>query len=128
MDNKANNDRKDLKIFDSERKVLEILWTSGELPAKDLAAVAAEQVGWSKTTTYTVIKKCVAKNLVRRTDPGFLCTPLVSRDDARRQETRDLIDRLYEGRADRLVASLLEGRALDRNEIDRLRKLVEEWS
>ena len=60
------------KIFDSELRILEILWAGGDLPAKDVAAAAAEQVGWSKTTTYTVLKKCVDKGLVRRMDPGFL--------------------------------------------------------
>lgn len=114
------------KIYDSELRVLDILWTHGECAAKDIAAVAAEQVGWSKTTTYTVLKRCVAKNLVRRTDPGFVCRALVSQEDVQQRETRDLIDRMYGGRADRLVASLLDGKALDRQEIARLRRLVEE--
>ena len=115
------------KIFDSELHILNILWASGDLPAKDVAAAAAEQVGWSKTTTYTVLKKCVAKGLVERLDPGFVCHALVSREDVRRRETRDLIDRMYGGRADRLVASLLEGKTLDSGEISRLRQMVEEW-
>ena len=52
------------KIFDSELKILEILWESGPLSAKEVAAAAAGQVGWSKTTTYTMLKKCVEKGLV----------------------------------------------------------------
>lgn len=114
------------KIFDSELKVLELLWDKGELTAKDIAAQAQEQVGWSKTTTYTVLKKCVEKGLVERTEPGFCCRALVSRQEAQRRETQGLIDRMYGGAADRLVASLLEGRALSPDEIGRLRKLVEE--
>ena len=110
----------DNKLFDSELRILEILWEGGEMSAKDVAARAAEAAGWSKTTTYTVLKKCG--------DPGFLCQALVSRADAQRRETRGLIDRMYGGRADRLVASLLEGRALDKAEIARLRQLVEDLS
>lgn len=113
------------KIFDSELKVLEILWEGGELYAKDVAAQASEQVGWSKTTTYTVIKKCVEKGLVAREDPGFRCRAVVSRKEAQQWETRDLIDRMYGGSADHLVACLLEGRKLDSGELDRLRRLVE---
>lgn len=113
------------KIFDSELKVLEILWEGGELSAKDVAAQASEQVGWSKTTTYTVIKKCVEKGLVAREDPGFRCRAVVSRKEAQQWETRDLIDRMYGGSADHLVACLLEGRKLDSGELDRLRRLVE---
>ena len=119
---------KEKKIFDSELKVMEILWSAGELSAKELAARAAGEAGWSKTTTYTVLKKCVQKGLVAREDPGFLCRPLVSRQDVRQRETRDLIDRMYGGRADYLVASLLEGKALSAQELDRLRALVEELS
>ena len=116
------------KIFDSELKILEILWPAGALSAKDIALRAAAEVGWSKTTTYTVLKKCVEKGLVAREDPGFLCRPLVSRQDAQRRETRELIDRMYGGSAGPLVASLLEGRTLSPQEISRLRALVEELS
>lgn len=114
------------KIFDSELKILELLWENGELSAKDITAQAKEQVGWSKTTTYTVLKKCVEKGLVERTEPGFLCRALVTRQQVQQRETRELIDRMYDGAADRLVASLLEGRYLSAEEIQRLRKLVEE--
>ncbi len=113
------------KIFDSELKILELLWERGEMSAKELAADAQSRVGWSKTTTYTVLKKCVEKGLVERTDPGFHCRAVVSRQEAQRRETQGLIDRMYGGAADRLVACLLEGRALSEQEIARLRRLVE---
>lgn len=114
------------KLFDSELKVLEILWEGGEMPARDVAAQAEKTVGWSKTTTYTVLKKCVEKGLAARQDPGFRCKALISRQEAQQRETRGLIDRLYGGSADRLVASLLDGKTLSSEEINRLRKLVED--
>ena len=114
------------KIFDSELKILEILWEGGETSAKEVAALAGEQVGWSKTTTYTVLKKCVEKGLVERREPGVLCSARISRQEAQQRETRGLIDRMYGGAADRLVASLLDGRALSGEEVARLRKMVEE--
>ena len=114
------------KIFDSELKILEILWEGGETSAKEVAALAGEQVGWSKTTTYPVLKKCVEKGLVERREPGFLCSARISRQEAQQRETRGLIDRMYGGAADRLVASLLDGRALSGEEVARLRKMVEE--
>ncbi len=114
------------RIFDSELKILEILWESGEASAKDVAAQAGEQVGWSKTTTYTVLKKCVEKGLVERSDPGFRCRALVSRQEVQRRETRGLIDRMYGGSSDRLVAPPLDGKTLSGEEIARLRRLVEE--
>ena len=114
------------KLYDSELKLLEILWEKGDLPARDVAVQAAGQVGWSKTTTYTVLKKCVEKGLVERTEPGFLCRPLISQQEAQRRETWGLIDRMYGGSPDRLVASLLDGKVLSGDDIVRLRQLVED--
>ncbi len=117
----------ELKLFDSERKVLEVLWDHGDLSAKELAERLHALVGWSKTTTYTVIKKCIDKKAVSRTDPGFLCHALVTREQVREQETDALIDRMYGGSADLLVASLLGKRRLSAEEVERLKKRIEEW-
>ena len=45
------------RLFDSELKVMETLWENGELSAKQIAELLRQQIGWSKTTTYTVLKK-----------------------------------------------------------------------
>ncbi len=113
------------KLFDSERKVLELLWDGGEMTARDLAAALKDSVGWSKTTTYTVISKCIDKGALSRSEPGFVCRPLLTREEADRMETDALIDKLYGGSADRLVASLLGERRLSPGEIARLRALID---
>lgn len=117
----------DIKLFDSERRVMECLWDRGDLSAKELAAELNAQVGWSKTTTYTVIKKCLDKGAVQRRDPGFLCHALISRSDVCKQETDELIQRNFNGRADRLVASLLDSRKLSKDEIAQLKEMIEKW-
>ena len=65
------------KLFDSEAKVMEILWEKGALSAKEISLIAADTIGWNKNTTYTVVKKLEAKGFIRRDEPGFICTPLV---------------------------------------------------
>ena len=116
----------DCTLFESELKVMEVLWNESEkASAKRIAEVLKEQVGWSKTTTYTVLKKCVDKGAIERTEPGFLCRARITREEAQRYETDELIDRMYGGRADRLVAALLDGGRLGAEEISRLRRLVD---
>ena len=67
------------KLFDSELKVMEQLWSGGELTAGELAKRLAAETGWNRNTTYTVIKKLVAKQAVERREPGFLCRALVTK-------------------------------------------------
>ncbi len=113
-----------VKMFDSELKVMEILWNDGDLSAKQLAATLARQVGWSKTTTYTVIKKCIEKGAVRRTEPGFLCHALLTRREVQEFETTELINRMYDGAADRLVAALLGRKSLSSLDIEKLKQML----
>lgn len=113
-----------MKLFDSELKVMNVLWDNGDTTAKAIAEILKEDTGWSKTTVYTVIKKCIDKGAVTRTDPNFVCHAEVSREEARKYETEELISKMYNGSADMLVASLLKSDRLSSEEINRLKELV----
>lgn len=113
------------KLFESELKVMEVLWREGETSAKRIAEVLRDEVGWSKTTSYTVLKKCVDKGAVERTEPGFVCRARVTREETQRYETDELIERMYGGRADRLVAALLDGGRLSSEALERLRGMID---
>ena len=115
------------KLFDSERRGMECLWDEGELSAKEIAERLNKKVGWSKTTTYTIIRKCVEKEAVERREPGFICHPLISRERVQEQETEELIQRNFEGSADLLVASLLGSKRLSQDEITRMKERIKNW-
>ena len=114
----------DIKLYDSELKVMEILWEHGEAAAKKIAQILAKQIEWSKTTTYTVIKKCLDKNAIERIEPGFICRPLITKKQAREYETTELINKMYGGSADNLIASVIGQKNLSPEEITRLKKIV----
>ena len=114
-----------IKLYDSELKVINLIWQQGELSAQQLAKLLADAFGWSKTTTYTVIKKLIDKGAIERTEPGFLCRALVSREQAQEAETNELIERLFGGSPDLLVSSLLSRKKLSAGEIERLRRLID---
>ena len=115
----------EIKLFDSELKVMDILWKSGDTTAKDMAKILNREVGWSKTTTYTVIKKCIEKGAVERQEPKFVCRPLVTKKQVQEFETAELINKVYDGSVDQLVASLLGDSNLSSKQIERLKQLVQ---
>ena len=55
-----------MKLFDSELKVMDVLWREGDLPAKAIAKTLTEEIGWNVNTTYTLIKRCIAKQAIER--------------------------------------------------------------
>jgi len=114
-----------VKIFDSELKVMEILWENGEMTAAQIVKILKEQTGWNPNTTYTVIKKLIEKGAVERFEPGFGCRALVAKDEVRQYEAEELIGKLFGGSAEVFLSAFLSGRELREEEIERLKRLVE---
>ena len=115
-----------MKLFDSELKVMDVLWRLGDRTAKEISSILGEEIGWNVNTTYTVIKKCIAKGAVLRTEPNVLCHALVSKAEIQEAETEELIGRLFDGSPDLLFASLLGSRRLSPEQLQRLRDIVNE--
>ena len=113
------------KLFDSEAKVMEIIWTKAPISAKDISLIAAETIGWNKNTTYTVIKKLETKGFIKREDPGFICTPLISQNQIQKVEVTSLVKKVFGGSRKALFSALLEDEPLSEEEIDELRKLID---
>ena len=113
-----------IKLFDSELKVMEVLWRSGPLPAGRIAKTLKAETGWNRNTTYTVIKKCIEKGAVMRTEPNFICTAAVSKEQVQQQETQELIDKMYDGSEELFFAAFLSKRDLSGEQIDKLKELI----
>ena len=113
-----------IKLFDSELKVMGILWKEGDMTAKQISDILKAEIGWNMNTTYTVIKKCIAKGAVRRGEPNFLCHALIPKEAVQETETDELIGKLFDGSADKLFASLLGRKKLSTEQISKLKQIV----
>ena len=113
------------KIFDSELKVLELIWENEPISAKDLGILADKKFSWNKNTTYTVIKKIEAKGYIKRSDPGFICSSLISKKDICESEAKGLINKLFGGSRKALFSALIEDEDITQEEIDEIHKLID---
>ena len=116
-----------IKLFDSELKVMDILWKEGVVPAKHVADTLTGELGWNKNTTYTLIKRCINKGAIERTEPNFMCRALIAREKVQEAETNELINKVFDGSADKLFAALLSRKKLSVGQIEKLKKMVDEF-
>lgn len=114
----------EIKLFDSELKVMDVLWKEGDITAKRISDILKERVGWNMNTTYTLIKRCIGKGAIERREPNFICHALIAKEQVQEQETTELINKVFDGSADLLFASLLNRKNLSVEEIERLKQLV----
>ena len=115
----------EIKVFDSELRVMEALWKEGDLTAGQLAKILGEQTGWNRNTTYTIIKKLIDKGAIERYEPNFICRAAITKEQVQRNEASELIGKLFDGSAEVFLSAFLTGKELSENEIKRLKQIVE---
>lgn len=114
-----------IKLFDSELKVMDVLWRDGEMPAAQLAKILKADIGWNRNTTYTVIKKCINKGAIQRYDKNFMCRALVSKEQVQKYETVELIDKMFDGSKEKFFAAFLDTKKLSSEELEQLKLMMD---
>ena len=112
------------KLQEAELKVMNAIWREEPVMARRIVDLMKEENGWNMNTTYTLIRRCMEKGAVERSEPGFVCRSLISKEEVQREETDRLIDRVFDGSADKLFSALLGRKKLSKKELDDLRKII----
>ena len=112
------------KLFDAELRLMEMIWEHEPVPAKEISVLAAEKFGWNKNTTYTVIKRLIEKEVLRRDEPGFICSSIIKKDDVQKAETKTLIEKLFGGSKKAFFAAFADEK-LSLDEVEALKSLID---
>lgn len=113
-------------ITDGELQILSLLWEESPQPAARIAKRLLEEDGWNKNTTYTFLKRLVDKGAVERTDPGFLCRPLLTRQQVGVSQGRQFLNKVFGGSLSLMVQSFAQEERLSDAEWQELRRLIDE--
>lgn len=110
------------QIYAGDWKILEKLWDEQPQTLMQLVHALSKEVGWSKSTVATMVRRMEAKGLLRFEEGGRarLIYPTLTREEASRSEMNGLIDKVFKGSPGLLMASLLEQNDFSQEEIDEL--------
>jgi predicted transcriptional regulator len=114
-----------VKVFDSELRVMELLWKGGETTAGQLAKELKKTVGWNRNTTYTVIGKLIDKGAVERFGDNFSCRAIITKEQVQLREASELMGKLFNGSAEMFLSTFLRERTLSEDEVSRLKDLID---
>lgn len=117
-----------INLTSAEWSVMECLWERSPRTGREAAEWLKERMGWSRSTTLTLLRRMEAKGAVAGGTEGGMKSfrPLVRREDAALQETEDLLGRVYKGSLSLMVSSLTKKQSLPQREIDELYAILRE--
>lgn len=113
------------KIFESEYRFCQILWENEPIKSTELAKLCNERLGWSKTTTYTVIKRLSERGAIK--NENTIVTALVTQDEVQAAEIDELLEKKFDGSLPAFVAAFTKHQKLSREEIDAVQAMIDRY-
>ena len=111
------------KIFESEYRFCLILWENEPIKSTELAKLCKDKLDWSKTTTYTVIKRLCERGVIQ--NGNTIVTSIVSKAEAQLSELDEMVDKKFEGSLPAFIAAFGRRQSLSDAEIEEIRRIIQ---
>ena len=113
------------KIFESEYRFCLLLWEHEPVNSTKLAALCKEQLGWSKATTYTVIRRLSERGVIQ--NENTIVSSLISKEEAQRSRLEEMVEETFQGSMPAFIAAFSRSKKLTRTEADQLQALIDSY-
>ena len=111
------------KLGAVEARFAELIWENEPLPSNRLTKLAEQELGWKKSTTYTILKRLCERGLFQ--NEGGQVSSLVSREEFQAAQREQFVEEAFGGSLPAFVAAFGSRRRLTDSELDELERLVE---
>lgn len=113
----------ELKLFDGEYKFANLVWEHEPIGSGELVKLSQQQLGWKKSTTYTVLKKLCQKGILQ--NENAVVTALVKREAVQKYESQAVLEKAFDDSLPKFIASFLSDRKLSKQEAEEIQALID---
>ena len=112
------------KLCDSDYRFMMVVWEHEPVNSGELVKLCEKELGWKKSTTYTVLKKLCEKGYL--TNENAVVTALIPKEKAQAEESAYFLERTFGGSLPQFIAAFLGGKKISEKEAEYLKKLIDE--
>lgn len=113
-----------IKLFDAEYKFMNVIWENEPVNSTALVKLANTELGWKKSTTYTVLRKLQKRGILQ--NKNAVVTSLVAKDKVQQSESQEFINKIYNGSLKTFLVSFLDNETISEEEAKELKKIIDE--
>ena len=115
-------------LTDAEARVMSVVWQRQSATVGDVVTALSRKRGATYSTVQTILRILETKGYVThdKVDRAFVYRPIVDERQAQRRALRHLVQRLFKGSPALLVMNVLEDEKIDPDELQRLKKLIDQ--
>lgn len=115
-----------ISLTDSEWSIMECLWEDSPRTSMEMVSDLKNRVGWTKSTTLTMLRRMAGKGLLRCIQRGGtkLYSPEIRREAATAIETKEFLKKVYQGSVSLMMSAMADKQELTKEEIDELYEIL----
>jgi len=120
--------RQPVPISEAESVVMEVIWAKNPILTEEVIAALEPNGKWQEATVKTLLNRLLKKGAVkaRKDQRRYLYSPVLTRDQWLANESRGFLDRMFDGRVAPFVSYFSQHKKLSKNDIEELRRVIEE--
>lgn len=111
------------RLYEGEQRFLQIIWAYEPVGSGELVRLCQTELGWKKSTTYTMLKRLAEKGLV--VNEKTVVRSLVSREAVQAAESEYVVEQTFSGSLPGFLVSFLGGRTISEREAEELKRLID---
>lgn len=113
------------KLGTVEYRFAQIIWQHEPLTSSELVKYAQAELGWKKSTTYTVLKKLCDKGIMK--NEQTIVTSIMKQDEMEYRESKAFVERTFDGSLPRFLAAFMQKEKLDDQQAQELKELIDRY-
>ncbi|OQB24467.1 MAG: Penicillinase repressor [Firmicutes bacterium ADurb.Bin182] len=116
---------RNLKLYDAEYRMVNIVWKNEPLHSRELTELCAKQLGWKRSTTYTVLKKLCDRGILK--NDSAIVTSLVSQGEVQRYEAEAVMGKSFGGSLPKFITAFLDDKKLSAEQVSEIKRLIDRY-
>lgn len=115
----------ELRLCESDFRFMCVVWENEPVSSHDLVLKCNEELGWKKSTTYTVLKKLSEKGFTK--NENSVITSLIAKNDVQKYESNRVINNSFDGSLPSFLTSFFGGKKISEAEAEELKRLIDDY-
>ena len=117
--------KENLKLCESDYRFMSVVWDNEPVASGRLVELCKDALGWSKATTYTVIRRLSERGVLK--NENTIVSSLISKEEAQKHRLEEMVEETFEGSMPAFIAAFSKTKKLTKTEVDQLKALIDSF-
>ncbi len=115
----------DYGMTESEEKLANLIWVNEPVGSGDLVKICEKELGWKKSTTYTMLKKVIEKGVFRNIDAEV--SSVLTKEKYNAKQSIQFVENTFSGSLPRFLTAFVSGKKISKKQAEELKNLIDEY-